>query len=88
MRRRMWLWPTKALHKEVAAPYQVDANDLIYQVLAVADYNPVPELKDIKAAVLAIDSTDDERDPQLTGFMAAGLEQVRISDGSRPGIPI
>ena len=45
-----------------------DANDMIYQYEASRDYNPAPNLERIKARLLAISSTDDERNPPELGI--------------------
>jgi homoserine O-acetyltransferase len=40
-----------------------DANDTLWGIEAVMDYNPTPHLKDIKARLMAINSGDDEANP-------------------------
>jgi homoserine O-acetyltransferase/O-succinyltransferase len=65
------------LAKELAAPFHIDADDEIYQVASASDYDPTPGLSKISAPVLTIDSADDERNPQETGLMEAGLRHVR-----------
>lgn len=46
-----------------------DANDLIYQYEAAADYDPLATIEKITAPVLAINSQDDERNPPELGVM-------------------
>ena len=45
------------------AMQSTDANDVLYQVEASRDYDPSPGLDHLRAAVLAINSADDERNP-------------------------
>jgi homoserine O-acetyltransferase/O-succinyltransferase len=44
---------------------------------ASRDYNPAPGLERIQAAVLAINSADDERNPPETGIMERELKRVK-----------
>jgi homoserine O-acetyltransferase len=58
-----------------------DANDTIYQLDASRDYDPEPGIGKIKAALLAINSADDERNPPETGTTAkaiAGLKNAQL----------
>jgi len=59
------------------APAPSDANDFIWQWAASADYNPAAKLGTISAAVLAINSEDDERNPASTGLMVDALKKVK-----------
>ena len=59
--------PTSCSTRRLAAPFTADANDLLYQWDASRDYNASPGLERIKAALLAINSADDERNPPETG---------------------
>jgi homoserine O-acetyltransferase/O-succinyltransferase len=73
--------PTRALADQLldgrlAAPFQADANDFLYQWDASRDYNAAPGLERIKAALLAINSADDERNPPETGIMERELKRV------------
>ena len=63
--------------EQLAAPPPADANDFIYQWNASADYDPEPQLGRIEAAVLAINSADDERNPPETGLTVRALTKVR-----------
>lgn len=48
---------------------QVDANDLVHRLEASADYDPAPDLGNIRAAVLAISFADDALNPpELDSF--------------------
>ena len=59
-----------------AAPFTADANDFLYQFDAARDYDPSPKLERIGAAVLAINSADDERNPPETGLMDQALRRI------------
>ena len=61
----------------LTAPATGDANDVIYQFEASRDYDPSPKLSRITAPVLAINSADDERNPNETGLLEKGIAQVK-----------
>ena len=61
----------------MAAPFAGDANDHLYQWDSSRDYNPSPGLERIQAAVLAINSADDERNPPETGIMDREIKRVK-----------
>ena len=61
----------------MAAPFTADANDFLYQWDSSRDYNPSPGLERIQAALLAINSADDERNPPETGIMQRELGRVK-----------
>ena len=67
----------KLVDGRLAAPFTADANDLLYQWDASRDYNPAPGLERIQAALLAINSSDDERNPPETGIMPRELKRVK-----------
>src|ERR1700730_9463850 len=48
----------KLLDDRLAAPFNADANDFLYQWDSSGDYNPAPRLEKITAALLAINSAD------------------------------
>ncbi len=73
------------LKKRMAAPFAADANDYIYQWEASRDYNAAPGLEKIQAAVLAINSSDDERNPRSLGIMEQ--EMKRVKNGREIVIP-
>jgi homoserine O-acetyltransferase len=54
-----------------------DANDVLYQYEASRDYNPSPKLETIQAAVLAINSADDERNPVELGVMERQIRRLK-----------
>ncbi len=74
--------PTRAqadqiLDARLKAPFTADANDILYQWESSGDYNPAPGLERIKAAVLAVNAADDERNPPETGIMERELKRVK-----------
>jgi homoserine O-acetyltransferase len=67
----------KLLDARLSAPFRGDANDVLYQWDSSRDYNPSPGLERIQAALLAINSADDERNPPETGIMERELKRVK-----------
>jgi homoserine O-acetyltransferase len=67
----------KLLDGRLAKPTSADTNDTLYQWDSSRDYNPSPKLEQIKAALLAINSADDERNPPETGIMERELKRVK-----------
>jgi homoserine O-acetyltransferase len=67
----------KLLDARLAAPFSADANDFLYQWDASRDYNPAPGLERIEAALLAINSADDERNPPELGIMERELKRIK-----------
>ncbi|MFA5912141.1 MAG: alpha/beta fold hydrolase [Burkholderiales bacterium] len=71
--------------KRLALPFRGDANDVLYQWESSYDYDPSPGLERIQAAVLALNSSDDERNPPEIGVMER--EMKRIKNGRYVLIP-
>jgi homoserine O-acetyltransferase/O-succinyltransferase len=67
----------KLLDQRLSAPFNGDANDFLYQWDSSRDYNPAPNLGKITAALLVINSADDERNPPETGVMERELKRVK-----------
>jgi homoserine O-acetyltransferase len=67
----------KMLDERMAAPFKADANDVLYQWDSSHDYDAAAGLPKITAALLAINSADDERNPPETGVMERALKQVK-----------
>jgi homoserine O-acetyltransferase len=65
------------LDDRLAAPFTADANDYLYQWESSRDYNPAAGLERVTAALLAINSADDERNPPETGIMERELKRVK-----------
>jgi len=61
----------------LAEPPKLDANDFIWRFAASRDYDPSPDLERIAAAVLAINSADDERNPANNGIVETAMERLR-----------
>jgi homoserine O-acetyltransferase/O-succinyltransferase len=61
----------------LAAPMTADANDFLWQWGSSADFDPEPSLAKIEAAVLLINSADDERNPPETGVTERAMKQVK-----------
>ena len=66
--------PTRAaadtyLNKRRQQLAALDANDFIYQLLATRDYDPSGELHRITCPILAINATDDERNPAALNLL-------------------
>ena len=59
------------------APFRGDANDHLYQWESSRDYNPQAGLHRIEAAVLAINSADDERNPPELGVLEREMKRIR-----------
>jgi homoserine O-acetyltransferase len=69
------------LDKRLSAPFRGDANDRLYQWEASRDYNASPGLERIQATLLAINSTDDERDPPELGILDHEITRVKHGYG-------
>lgn len=54
-----------------------DANDMLYAFDASREYDPSPKLETIRAAVLAINSADDEVNPPELGLMEKLMPRVK-----------
>jgi homoserine O-acetyltransferase len=67
----------KLVDDRLAAPFNADANDYIYQWESSRDYNAAPGLERITAPLLAINSADDERNPPETGVMEREMKRVK-----------
>jgi homoserine O-acetyltransferase len=63
--------------QRLAIPFRGDANDTLYQWESSADYDPSPDLERITAAVMAINSSDDERNPPELGVMESAMKRVK-----------
>jgi homoserine O-acetyltransferase len=75
----------KLVDEKLAAPFPADANDFIYQWSSSADYDPSADLERIEAALLAVNSADDERNPPETGITERAM--LRVKNGHLYLIP-
>ena len=64
----------KLIEARLAAPMTIDTNDYIYAWESSRDYDAAPGLDRIQAALLAINSADDERNPPEIGHHGARAE--------------
>ena len=74
--------PTRAradqlLDQRLNGPFAGDANDNLYQWDSSRDYNAASGLERIQAALLAVNSADDERNPPGTGIMDREIKRVK-----------
>ncbi len=65
--------------------HHADANDVLYAVESSYDYDPAPELGQIKARLLAVNSEDDLINPPELGILETAVK--RIPHGSYVIIP-
>lgn len=63
------------LNDRLNAKLNADANDHLYQWEASRDFNPTPDLEKIKAHVLVINSSDDERNPPELGAVEQAMRR-------------
>ena len=59
-----------------------DANDMLYQFNSSRDYDPSPNLEKITAALLAINSADDQVNPPELGIMEKLITRVKRGSSS------
>jgi homoserine O-acetyltransferase len=67
----------KTIDDMLGRPENGDANDTIWQLDAARDYDPAPGLANITAAVLAVNSADDERNPPELGTTEAAIKRLK-----------
>jgi homoserine O-acetyltransferase/O-succinyltransferase len=65
------------LNQRLSAPFRGDANDHLYQWDASRDYNAASSLERIEAALLVINSADDERNPPELGLLEREIKRVK-----------
>ncbi len=65
------------INQRLTGPFPGDANDHLFQWESSADYDPSKGLERITAAVLAINSSDDERNPPELGVMEREIQRVK-----------
>ena len=63
--------------QRLSAPFRGDANDTLFQWESSADYDPSPGLERITAMVVAVNSSDDERNPPELGVMEREIKRVK-----------
>ena len=65
------------LNQRLSATFGADANDVLYQWESSRDYNPSAGLERIQAALLVINSADDERNPPELGVLDREIKRVK-----------
>jgi homoserine O-acetyltransferase/O-succinyltransferase len=65
------------LNQRLSAVFTADANDVLYQWESSGDYSAASGLERIEAALLAINSTDDERNPPELGILDREIKRVK-----------
>ncbi len=65
------------LDQRLAAAFTADANDTLYQWDSSRDYDASPGLERIQGVLLAINASDDERNPPELGVMERELQRVK-----------
>ena len=65
------------LDQRLSAPFTADANDVLYQWDSSRDYDASSGLERIQAALLAINSADDERNPPELGVLDREIKRVK-----------
>ena len=71
--------------RRLAEAAQGDANDTLWAIEAIQDYNPEPDLNKIKAKVLLINDAEDHANPPELGTVERAMKRVR--DGRYVLIP-
>ena len=66
----------KLVDERLAAPFKADANDFLAMWNSARDYDPAPDLGRIRAAVLAINAVDDERNPVELGLLEREIKRI------------
>jgi homoserine O-acetyltransferase len=76
-----------ALDAYVAAGFkETDATDLVYQLEASLDYDPLPDLEKIRAPLIAVNTADDMINPPELGILEREIK--RVPQGSAVVLPL
>jgi homoserine O-acetyltransferase len=67
----------KLYEERLARAAQGDANDSLWAIEAIMDYNPEPDLDKITANVLLINAEEDEANPPELGTVEPAMKRVR-----------
>jgi homoserine O-acetyltransferase len=67
----------KLYEARVAEAAKGDANDALWAIEAIMDYNPEPDLDKIRAKVLLINAEEDEANPPELGTVERAMQRVR-----------
>ena len=74
-----------ALYEKRLEAERRDANDQLYAIESIIDYNPEPDLEKIKAKVLLINDAEDVANPPTLGTVERAMQKVK--DGRYVLIP-
>src|SRR5437764_14906729 len=74
-----------ALYEKRLEAERRDANDQLYAIESIIDYNPEPDLDKIKAKVLLINAAEDHANPPELGTVERAMK--RVKDGRYVLIP-
>jgi homoserine O-acetyltransferase len=67
----------KLYEERLAQAAKGDANDSLWAIEAIMDYNPEPDLDKIRAKVLLINAEEDEANPPELGTVERAMKRVR-----------
>jgi homoserine O-acetyltransferase len=67
----------KLYEERLAQAARSDANDALWAIEAIMDYNPEPDLDKITAKVLLINAEEDEANPPELGTVERAMKRVR-----------
>ena len=67
----------KLYEERLAQAAKGDANDALWAIEAIMDYNPEPDLDKIRAKVLLINAEEDEANPPELGTVERAMKRVR-----------
>jgi len=66
-----------ALYERRLAETKADANDALWAIEAIRDYNPEPDLDKIKARVLLVNDAEDHANPPELGTVERAMKRVK-----------
>ena len=69
--------PTRSTKSGWREAAKGDANDALWAIEAIMDYNPEPDLDKIKAKVLLINAAEDEANPPELGTVERAMKRVK-----------
>ena len=75
--RRPWPPPTRSTSAGSPRRRKGDANNQLWAIEAIQDYNPEPDLDKIKAKVLLINDAEDHANPPELGTVERAMKRVK-----------
>ena len=73
--------------RRLAEAAQGDANNQLWAIEAIQDYNPEPDLDKITAKVLLINDAEDHANPPELGTVDRAMQRVKHGRYAAPGRP-